>query len=1561
MKYLKVAMILMVITLFSTSLFAQDSFVRSAVIDLPALEVGGVGNIISGVDFDGDGKLEIYAVNNNWSDAADEVIPRIYKYENNNGSWDSVWSATLADPIAQNTWPTIAWDDLDADGKSEIYWGPINNFVTGNEDPARVVVFEALGDGSDNMGVSDGSGGWLPNASWNLDLAPSTNMRPFKWVIEDIDNDGTKEIVFSDRAPFFHLGVFSVDNIPDNGDGSETWTLEFSGDMASPGIVRTGTIAAPANEPGGWGNIVAGVDFDGDGKKEIYAINHNWADSPDELTPRIYKYEWNGAYWEEVWMTELAIEAQNTWPALDYGDWDGDGKMEIIWGPVNFTSATNPNPARIVVFESAGDGSDVMGVDDGMGMYMPNAEWPIVDTDDENERPFKWELADIDSDGTMELCFGTRAGNLRYGIVSVDDIPDNADGSETWTLESSALDVGITVGAGTIYDNVVIDNTFYLIHSDGAVTPIAYEGGAYVSKPVQADAMPGGSWKSASVVDLDSNGVKEIVAGEWLGNGYNIFLLQQDADTLTKTIIGDFSALGATRINAGDAGDIDGNGLIDFVFGSRTGFSTTNNDVYRLEYLGGDITDPANYTESIIDSKLDEVGGQLDIILFANIDDDPAEEVVYSGTPRSTTALPIAVLDYNDGTFGGGAKYDLAVIDNMAYLFASNGNVYPAKYENDRWQVLGELTDVVPTSGSWKSSSVADIDGDGTEEILIGEWSGAQSVRLLQPMNGGLKSTVVVDLSGEALPPRLNGGAMGDIDQDGFMDFIFGTRDSDGGIYRVEYTGGAIDDPMNYSNARIDELIVPGANQMDVITIANVDADPELEIIYSGTPRTTYPTPIPIAVLDIITVETTDIGVARADDDGNTIPDLLGQEVTIRGVVTTDNFQANSDDLGIYVQDATGGIFLFANNDDSTEVAVGDLIQVTGTITQFNGLTEIEVENSGENIIKQGTGTVPTPVEILASDFYNQPDDYAEMFEGQLVKFKYVAKKDGTWPDSTSGSTNLTFWDGTEGSEFTFRIDSDMDLRNNPEPTYPVNLVGVMGQFDSSDPYDSGYQGLGTFYADIEQDVVAPPSALFRLLTPGDGAVITIDDPAAEYVISWESSADLNGDALIYQWVPIGGTPVFTNNDTTLTLDGATILSLMGSNTTLELMWTVETSDLINPAVGSVDTFMVTFNTVGQEALATLDHATTNLGLTVYNDGQIGDHDDLGGNGLTWKGANGLWRGGTLWGTQAAGYANGSANVNTAEIQDLVNVMSNFAGGFSSETMGTVTFDQVSKFVISDSAADNPYGLDVVVKTYSKSDEDVVFYRYGVVNNSGAEVQNLYYGMFVDFDVDGNNYASNSGGYELSENLVYQYYPAGGAATPYYGIAALSGLDGYKTTDADPASTIRTSLFEYISTPDGDPIGADGDFRSWAGTLIPSIADGDTGYVTFALVAGDDLSQITQNAANAAAIAIDAGFLGTTGINDKAIIPDVFFVDQNYPNPFNPSTTIKFGLPTEASVDLRIYDILGQQVAVIYNNQVLSAGTYEHMFDASKLASGTYIYRLQSNENVVTKKMMLLK
>jgi len=92
-----------------------------------------------------------------------------------------------------------------------------------------------------------------------------------------------------------------------------------------------------------------------------------------------------------------------------------------------------------------------------------------------------------------------------------------------------------------------------------------------------------------------------------------------------------------------------------------------------------------------------------------------------------------------------------------------------------------------------------------------------------------------------------------------------------------------------------------------------------------------------------------------------------------------------------------------------------------------------------------------------------------------------------------------------------------------------------------------------------------------------------------------------------------------------------------------------------------------------------------------------------------------------------------------------------------------------------------------------------------------------------------------------------------------------------------------------------------------------------------------------------------------------SIIPKEFYVDQNYPNPFNPTTSINFGLPSEAQVSLVIYDILGRKIATLINNQAMAAGNYQRQFDASKLASGTYIYRLQADQKVEVKKMLLLK
>jgi hypothetical protein len=83
-------------------------------------------------------------------------------------------------------------------------------------------------------------------------------------------------------------------------------------------------------------------------------------------------------------------------------------------------------------------------------------------------------------------------------------------------------------------------------------------------------------------------------------------------------------------------------------------------------------------------------------------------------------------------------------------------------------------------------------------------------------------------------------------------------------------------------------------------------------------------------------------------------------------------------------------------------------------------------------------------------------------------------------------------------------------------------------------------------------------------------------------------------------------------------------------------------------------------------------------------------------------------------------------------------------------------------------------------------------------------------------------------------------------------------------------------------------------------------------------------------------------------------------LEQNYPNPFNPSTTIKYQLPKAGMVTLKIFDMLGKEVANLVND-FKNEGKYDVNFDASKLASGVYIYQIKSNDYISSKKMMLLK
>jgi len=110
---------------------------------------------------------------------------------------------------------------------------------------------------------------------------------------------------------------------------------------------------------------------------------------------------------------------------------------------------------------------------------------------------------------------------------------------------------------------------------------------------------------------------------------------------------------------------------------------------------------------------------------------------------------------------------------------------------------------------------------------------------------------------------------------------------------------------------------------------------------------------------------------------------------------------------------------------------------------------------------------------------------------------------------------------------------------------------------------------------------------------------------------------------------------------------------------------------------------------------------------------------------------------------------------------------------------------------------------------------------------------------------------------------------------------------------------------------------------------------------------------------NATLLRADLSKISSVEKNNETI-PKEFYLYQNYPNPFNPTTVINFSLPQEMHVTLKVYDILGQEIAVLVN-QLKPAGEHKALFNAKELPSGVYIYSLKSGTYSSVKKMLLVK
>lgn len=201
----------------------------------------------------------------------------------------------------------------------------------------------------------------------------------------------------------------------------------------------------------------------------------------------------------------------------------------------------------------------------------------------------------------------------------------------------------------------------------------------------------------------------------------------------------------------------------------------------------------------------------------------------------------------------------------------------------------------------------------------------------------------------------------------------------------------------------------------------------------------------------------TSLGDVR-DNTSDGQPKLLGQTVTVEGTVTVANNIVGSNSF--YIQDDTGGINVFGS---SQEVKAGSKVKVTGTVAFYRGLTEI----SPTSIEVTGDGKTIIPKEISKLAVLNTYNT-AEPLEGTLVCMR---GKVTNIPDTSSGGgRNITITDDAGKTVLVRVMDSTgVDAVNSFKVGSYYNITGIVGQYDSTTPYDSGYQVFPRNNSDINE------------------------------------------------------------------------------------------------------------------------------------------------------------------------------------------------------------------------------------------------------------------------------------------------------------------------------------------------------------------------------------------------------------------------------------------------------------------------------------------------------------
>ena len=206
-------------------------------------------------------------------------------------------------------------------------------------------------------------------------------------------------------------------------------------------------------------------------------------------------------------------------------------------------------------------------------------------------------------------------------------------------------------------------------------------------------------------------------------------------------------------------------------------------------------------------------------------------------------------------------------------------------------------------------------------------------------------------------------------------------------------------------------------------------------------------------------------------NDGEGVPLYFGHAIRVTGLITVESHTFQSTSHIVNIQNNGIGVVAKSTIEAMPEVNVGDSITVCGTISQWNGQTRILCPDDEVFVMEELDKRAPDIYVREYTDFADEVGDNMD-YEGLLVGLINAEKNSGAWGSpGTSFSIWLQEFEAAPPDLVEMWVDSDTDIDDNPEPTWPRDVVGVYSQYDNTLPYWSGYEIMPRSYDDFSYDL----------------------------------------------------------------------------------------------------------------------------------------------------------------------------------------------------------------------------------------------------------------------------------------------------------------------------------------------------------------------------------------------------------------------------------------------------------------------------------------------------------